>query len=203
MVISYFAVDLASSPFLATSAFNVTDWPARVYPAIHVFGKTYQGQVESALTFDLLRIGTPIYAPFDGTIQDVVNQPTSCDTEMYFVDGNSDSQNHMSYDHVIPLDRFRTRGAAFRAGEQIATIGAWECTERFGRVEMMVINAPTGSTTPTRSRCPLVLLDTTKRSSMLALISSVMDWWNGLGPASAYTASERTNGLCATEFGPL
>lgn len=202
MAIQNFAIDLSSSPFLPTSSINVTNWPARIYPLIHIFGKTYEGRPEATLMFDLLKIGTPVYAPFDGTMQEVRDQPETCDTEMYFNDGNNDPLNHMSYDHVRPLDKFRTRGTAFRAGEQVGTIVAWSCTESFGRIEMMVVTQASAGSSSIQARCPMSLVDPSKKAGLTALITSVMDFWNTLRADSAYTASERSNGICATEFAP-
>ena len=201
MAISYLAVDLASSPFISNISLNT--WPATTYPAIHVFGRTYQGLVEPTLNFDLLKIGTPVFAPFDGTILQVVDQPASCDTEMYFNDGNGDQFNRLSYDHVKPLSKFTTKGASFTAGEQIATIGAWECTQNFGRVEMMVVTSTTAGGTPTSSRCPVALFDASRKSTLVGLITTVMDWWNSLSPLTPYTAQDKSTGICTTDVGPL
>lgn len=201
MSIQNLAIDLSSSPFLAAGSFDIGGWPARIYPLIHIFGKTYEGRPEATLMFDLLKIGTPVYAPFDGTMQEVRDQPESCDTEMYFNDSNGDPLNHMSYDHVRPLDKFRTRGTAFRAGEQVATIVAWDCTASFGRMEMMVVSQSSPSSA-VQARCPMVLVDPSKKAGLTALINSVMDFWNTLRADSAYTASERANGVCLTEFAP-
>jgi len=200
MAISHFAIDLASSPFVSNIDLNA--WPAHTFPPIHVFGNTYQGKVEPTLMFDMLKIGTPVYAPFDGTIRQVIDQPESCDTEMYFIDNNRDSQNSLSYDHVTPLDKFRAKGAAFKAGEQIGTIPAWQCTQKHGGIEMMLVSQATGTST-VRARCPLALLDPARKATLLAGIASVMDWWNALSPRSPYSASERANGLCPVEYVPL
>lgn len=204
MAISAFPVDLSASPFLPVGSLKLTDWPARTFPPVHIFGRTYQGQVEPTLHFDLLKVGTPVLAPFDGSILQVFDQPTSCDAEVHLAGAGQNGNHLLSYDHVLPLSRFRTKGATFRAGEPIASVGAWECTLDFGRVELMVITAQAAGT-PARARCPLMLLDATKRSAMLAQLATVMAWWNSLSPQTPYTSTELANpmGLCAVEFVPL
>ena len=199
MAISYLAVDLSTHPFLADSQIDLINWPAALFEPIHVYGKSYDGIKEATLMFDMLKVGTPIYAPFDGQIQQVTDQPESCDTEMYFTDNNNDQQHHLSYDHVKPLAGYLTKGSKFKAGDQIATVPAWECKQNFGRVEMMVV---VGTTQVTASRCPLYLLDNARKATLTAQISTIQAWWNGLKPRTAYSAAELApNGLCLTEFG--
>lgn len=198
MSISYLPVDLATDPFDWDHA-GVDDWPARLFPPIHIFGKEYEGKAEATLMFDMLQVDTPIYAAFDGTVERVDDQPEQCDTELYVRPDSGDQVNHLSYDHVIPTDAMRVEGAHFNAGDVIATLAAWNCGDSpIARVEMMVVHQEDGG--EIQARCPLVLLDPQRSSTILEQIDSVMTSWNAMNPHSSYTDDELMNGVCATEF---
>jgi hypothetical protein len=197
MAISHLPIDLATDPFNWDHA-GVDDWPARLFPPIHIFGKEYEGKPEATLMFDLLKVGTPVYAAFDGSVERVFEQPEQCDTELYVRPDSGDQINHLSYDHIIPTDAMRVSGARFRAGDQIGTVPAWSCgNAQIGRLEMMVVHQDGGAV---QARCPLVLIDPVKTATILSQIEAVMTAWNARNPHSAYTADELATGPCASEF---
>ena len=167
---------------------------------MHIFGKDYDGngKLEATLMFDFLPVGGTVRAPFDGQVREVRDQAESCDSEMYVLPANEDpSHPSVSLDHVIPVDTMRTPGATFKAGDVIATLGKWQCTEDFARFELMVL-AQTDQ--GLKAECPLRLLAPPQASTIDAQIKDIMRAWNALNPHSPYPAEVLQNGICSMPY---
>jgi biotin carboxyl carrier protein len=190
-VITALPIDLSANPWAWPP--NANDWPARVFPPVHVFGRAYQGKVEETLMFDMVKVGTPVLSPIAGTVVDVRAQPESCDAEVYI--GDERAQQVISLDHVTPTV---TRGANVTSGQVVGTVPKWQCTNNFGGVELMVVKDVGGQT---QSMCPLQYLATNLRPQVDAQINDVMVRWNQLagGAASAYSAADLARGPCEVD----
>ncbi len=202
MALEYLPVGILSNPF-AFESVDLTGWPAREFPPVHIFGTAYQGRTEPTLMFDLLKVGTPVIAPFDGHILEVRDQPESCDSEMYLLPASNDQENHLSIDHVVPAAAYRLSGAEFHAGDVLGTAPAWECDGEIARLELMVVYQSVGEQQPTKARCPLALAAPSRADTFAAAIRDVMESWNSRSPMSSYTEQELSNGACAAEYVPL
>jgi len=172
---------------------DASSWPAREFPPIHIFGRTYQGHVEPTLMFDMLKVGTNIVSPIHGVVVDVREQPESCDVELYI--GSNEFQRVISLDHVTTTLH---KGVEVSAGDVIATVPPWECKQDFGRFELMVMGEGENST---QAICPMLLLAPSVAEESFRQIQLVMEKWNvTAGSAtSAYTAQDLKTGVCESE----
>jgi hypothetical protein len=103
----------------------------------------------------------------------------------------------VSLDHVIPVERFRTPGATFKAGDVIATLGKWQCKEDFARFELMVL-AQTDQ--GLKAECPLRLLDPQIAPTVTTQLNDMMQAWNALKPRIPYDADTIKNGICSMPY---
>lgn len=189
--------DISTLPATWTTL-DLNGWPANRYQPIHIFGTEYDGKIEPTLMFDFLPVGGEVRAPFDGRVLEVRDQAESCDSEMYLLPTNEDpNYPSVSLDHVIPLDNLRTKGATFKAGDVIATLGKWECKKDFARFELMVL-AQTAQ--GLQSECPLRLLSQPIASTTDTQIKEIMQSWNALNPPSPYPPDVLQNGICALPY---
>lgn len=175
---------------------DTTSWPASQFPPIHVFGKDYQGKVESTLTFDMAKVGSTVLAPITGRVIDVRPQPESCDVELYL--SSDAAQQVLSLDHVVATVR---KGDMVTAGQAVATVPAWQCKEPFGRFELMMVRETAGTV---QAFCPADFWSADLAPKAAAQIRAVMEKWNthAAGSKSVYTSSELANGVCSTPTAP-
>lgn len=198
--VSVLPIDVTKDPWAWVSP---TDWPARAYPPIHVFGHTYiDGKTEAALTISMLKIGTPVIASYGGVVTRILQQPESCDAEVY-IDLPKGGTLHGSYDHITPSVKV---GQKVVAGQVIGSVPAWQCDQPYGGMELMVIQSTSSGI---QARCPLSIVDPKKKALLAGQIRSVMDKWNAYvgdatssGGSSAYTADDLARGICETTYAP-
>lgn len=175
---------------------DVTQWPASQFPPIHIFGKDYQGKVESTLTFDMVKVGAEVLSPITGRVVDVRRQPETCDVELYI--GSDVMQQVVSLDHVVtPL----AKGDSVVAGQVVATVPAWQCNEPFGRFELMLVREIDGKV---QALCPADFWSGDLASKAKAQIAQVMENWNAYASASqsVYSSDELAKGVCLTPTAP-
>ncbi|MEY4169838.1 MAG: hypothetical protein RLZ94_911 [Actinomycetota bacterium] len=197
IVVSALPVDVTKDVW-AWPTMDINQWPAHTYQPIGIFGRPYQGKVEASLFTTMLKIGTPVLAAYPGVVKQILQQPESCDAELYIFSPTGGIRT-ASYDHVRPTVKV---GDVVKVGQQIATIPAWECDEPFGGVELMVMEETSKGLV---YRCPLSILDPKKAAAVRAQVRSVMDRWNAFAgsAASAYTPEDLTRGACAATSLPV
>lgn len=175
---------------------DVTAWPASQFPPIHVFGKDYEGKVESTMTFDMVKPGAQVLSPIAGRVIDVREQPETCDVELYI--GSDAAQQTVSLDHVVATV---AKGDTVTAGQVVATVPAWRCKESWGRFELMMVREVDGVV---QSFCPADFWSDAVAAKARSQIAGVMQQWNAhaAGSKSVYTAEELAKGICSTPTAP-
>ena len=173
-------------------------WPARETPPIHVFGKAYiVGKLQPDLTFDMLKVGTPVLSPITGIVLEVRDQPESCDVELYISDGVN---RPISLDHIKASRAFK-KGDPVKAGEVVGSVPKWDCTSNFGRFEFMMMSEVAESL----AVCPADFFTSTLLASWKPALAKVMNDWNTYAAGRGYvtySATEIANGVCASPTAP-
>ena len=198
--VSVLPIDVTKDPWAWVSP---TDWPARAYPPVHVFGHTYlDGKTEATLTISMVKVGTPVIAAYSGVVTRILSQPETCDAEVY-VDLRKGGTLHGSYDHITPSVKV---GQKVVAGQVIGSVPAWQCNQPYGGMELMVIE---NTSSDTKARCPLSIVDPKNKALLDGQIRGVMEKWNtyvgdatSSGGSSAYTADDLARGICETTYAP-
>ena len=173
-------------------------WPARESPPIHVFGKAYiPGKPQPDLTFDMLKVGTPVLSPITGIVLEVRNQPESCDVELYISNG---SNRPISLDHITTSRAFK-KGDAVKAGEVVGSVPKWDCNSNFGRFEFMMMS----DVEEKLAVCPFNYFSDKLVAIWKPLLAKVMNDWNAHAAARGYVTyspQEINDGACATPTAP-
>lgn len=194
-VIETLPLDLASDVWQWPT--DVKSWPARDFPPIHIFGKAYQGKIEATLMFDMLKVGTPVLSPVSGIVIEVRNQPESCDVELYISDGVN---TPLSLDHITTSKSFK-QGDPVKAGEVVGSVPKWQCTDSFGRFELMVISGAPDNV----AVCPVNYFSDRLLAAWRPTLAKVMNDWNayvGNRGGTTYSPAEIATGACATPTAP-
>jgi hypothetical protein len=194
-VIDALPLDLSGDPWAWPA--DAGSWPASQFNPIHIFGREYQGKVESTLMFDMVKVGQPVLAPITGRVVDVRQQPESCDVELYI--GSEATQQVVSLDHITTT---LTRGATVTAGQQVGTVPKWSCKEPFGRFELMVVKELDGKV---QALCPMDLMSDAARAQAAVSFKKVMEDWNRFvdgKSTSTYSAAEIGGAFCASPTAP-
>lgn len=173
-------------------------WPARESPPIHVFGKAYiPGKLQPDLTFDMLKVGTPVLSPITGIVLEVRNQPESCDVELYLSNG---SNRPISLDHITTSRSFK-KGDAVKAGEVVGSVPKWDCNSNFGRFEFMMMS----EVEEKLAVCPVNYFSDKLVAIWKPLLAKVMNDWNDHASARGYVTyspQEIAAGACASTTAP-
>ena len=186
-------INLSAEPWAWPT--DTSNFYARTYPVVNIFGRSYQGKAESTLMFNYVKIGTPVLAPITGIVLDVRDQPESCDVELYI---RASSGEIVSLDHISTTLK-PDKSKIIKAGEPIGSVTKWECKESFGRFELMYGAEKDKVYT---AICPINVLAPKIKSASVAAIRDLMVRWNkhvGAGGASAYSAADLERGVCETE----
>ena len=175
-------------------------WPARDTGPIRVFGREHMGKPEPAMTFEMLKIGTPVRAAYSGQVLEIRdNEAGSCDKELYISSTNPKAVVKASYDHIIPTVKPK---AKVKAGDIIGTVPPWECDAPYGAMELMLIEfTPQG----VQALCPMKALMPKQAPKIRAQVVALMKRWNA-APAnypSKYTEADIARGdICETTYAP-
>jgi len=172
-------------------------WPAYRFPPVHIFGKEYQGKVEAALTFNMLKVGTTVLSPISGQVGEVREQADTCDFELFI--GDESGAPPIALDHLVPTVQ---RGDVVTAGQPVGTVPKWQCKESYGGLELMMIEITGGQVL---ALCPANFFSTALMEAWKPALATVMNDWNthavGRGYVT-YSSAEITNGICASPTTP-
>lgn len=185
-------LDFAADPWQWSSAADLGP-----FQPIKIFGRVYNGYTESALTFMMLKIGTPVISPVNGRVLEVRDQPESKDAELYIM---FDEANNLifSVDHVKTTLK---RGDLVKVGDVIANVPAWEGKETWGGYEFMYVRPEKNL-----AYCPVNLLDPKVADSAKADIRAVMEKWASTAGSAAgnpYQPEDFARGVCEASEVPL
>jgi len=185
-------LDFASDPWLWSSAKDLGP-----FQPVKIFGRDYNGYTEMALTFMMLKIGTPVISPVNGKVLEVRDQPESKDVELYIMFDEA-TNSIFSVDHVKTTMK---RGDVVKVGDVIASVPAWEGDETWGGYEFMFVRPEKNL-----AYCPVNLLDPKVADAARADIRAVMEKWASVaGPAAGnpYRPEDFARGVCELAEVPL
>ena len=175
-------------------------WPARDTGPIRIFGREHMGKPEPAMTFEMLKIGTPVRAAYSGKVLEVrANEEGSCDYELYISSTKPNEVVKGSYDHIIPTVK---RGAVVKAGDIIGTVPAWECDAPYGAMELMLIEFTDQGV---QALCPMKALMPKQASKIRTQVVNLMKRWNAdpVNYLSKYTDADiARRDVCETTYAP-
>lgn len=201
-------LDFASDPWLWSSAKDLGP-----FQPIKIFGRDYNGYTESALTFMMLKIGTPVISPVNGKVLEIRDQPVSKDVELYII---SDDGLIFSIDHVkttlngpvfegdtgvCRLNCDRRTVDVVKVGDVIATVPSWEGEEVWGGYEFMYVRPEKNL-----AYCPVNHLVPTAVAAAKADIRAVMEKWAsmaGSATGNPYRPEDFDRGACELAEVPL
>ena len=201
-------LDFASDPWLWSSAADLGP-----FQPIKIFGRSYNGITESALTFMMLKIGTPVISPVNGKVLEIRDQPESKDVELYII---SDEGIIFSVDHVkttlkgpvfegdtgvCRLNCDRRTIDVVKVGDVIATVPSWEGKEIWGGYEFMYVRPEKNL-----AYCPVNHLVPTAVTAAKADIRAVMEKWTATAGSAAgnpYETDDFARGACSVSEVPL
>lgn len=201
-------LDFASDPWLWSSAKDLGP-----FQPVKIFGRDYNGYTEMALTFMMLKIGTPVISPVNGKVLEIRDQPESKDVELYIM---SDKGTIFSVDHVkttlkgpvfegdtgvcrLNCDR-RVRDVV-KVGDVIATVPSWEGEEVWGGYEFMFVRPEKNL-----AYCPVNHLVPKVSAGAKADIRAVMEKWMTVAGSAAgnpYRPEDLDRGACELAEVPL
>ena len=185
-------LDFASDPWLWSSAKDLGP-----FQPVKIFGRDYNGYTESALTFMMLKIGTPVISPVNGRVLEVRDQPESKDVELYIMFDEA-TNSIFSVDHVKTTMK---RGDVVKVGDVIATVPSWEGEEIWGGYEFMFVRPEKNL-----AYCPINLLDPKAVAAAKADIRAVMEKWASMAGSAAgnpYRPEDFDRGACELAEVPL
>ncbi len=185
-------LDFASDPWLWSSAKDLGP-----FQPVKIFGRDYNGYTESALTFMMLKIGTPVISPVNGRVLEVRDQPESKDVELYIMFDEA-TNSIFSVDHVKTTMK---RGDVVKVGDVIATVPSWEGEEIWGGYEFMFVRPEKNL-----AYCPINLLDPKAVAAAKADIRAVMEKWASMAGSAAgnpYRPEDFDRGACEVAEVPL
>lgn len=185
-------LDFKADPWLWSSAKDLGP-----FQPIKIFGRAYNGFTEPALTFMMLKIGTPVISPVNGKVLEVRDQPESKDVELYIMFDEA-TNSIFSLDHVKTTLK---RGDVVKVGDVIATVPAWEDDEAWGGYEFMFVRPEKNL-----AYCPVNLLDPKVSAGAKADIRAVMEKWTTLVGSAAgnpYRPEDLDRGACEVAEVPV
>lgn len=183
-------LDFASDPWLWSSAKDLGP-----FQPIKIFGRDYNGFTEPALTFMMLKIGTPVISPVNGKVLEVRDQGT--DVELYVMFDEA-TNSIFSLDHVKTTLK---RGDVVKVGDVVATVPAWDGKEAWGGYEFMFVRPEKNL-----AYCPVNLLDPKVSAGAKADIRAVMEKWMTVAGSAAgnpYRPEDLDRGACEVAEVPL